>query len=346
MKKTAPLFTIAIWFILGFGTQQALAQLSEKEFIDYLVLVKNSKGEVFQKIQGTTDIDQVKPILPNARFRIASITKLFTAVIAMQLVDEGKLSLENSMSEFLDYPDIKYADQITIRDLLQHTSGLQPENPVGYIKAFSPTEMIQRFATKKPNKPGEEHFYNNIDFLLLGQILEEVTGMSFKENLQTRILEPLEMEDSGLITTFELPEKIVPDYRVKSGKRKKGFKIHCENFWAAGAMYSTASDLLSFSEGIKAGKLLSKEAVKTIFTPDASFGYAALGCWVFNIPYVKGKPAVMERRGEIVGSRSVLMTNLDGPETVIVLSNTDQFDQNTFGVQDNLKEYLFKRMFK
>ena len=335
------------------STQTALAQLSESEFTSYLkdqdfsgsVLVKNSEGEVFQLTQGTSDQAETTPIDENARFRIASITKLFTAVIIMQLVDEEKVALDDKLSKFMNTKGITYANEITVKDLLQHTSGLKKESNVSYLKGYSPDELIQRFATKKADLPGEKHFYNNVDFLLLGRIIEEVTQSSFEENLKTRVLEPLGMKDSGLITTQDLPEGVVGAYRTKAGKRKEELKIHVENFWAAGSMYSTAADLLRFAEGIKAGKLVSDAAKEAMFTSSASLGYAALGCWTFNSPFIEGMPRIMERRGEIMGSTSVLMTNLDGPETIIVLSNTDEFRPETFGQQDNLKEYLFSKLF-
>lgn len=353
MKKISTTILLILSLTLQSFGQNSTGPFSQTDLENYLanqsfsgaVLVKNSEGEIAQMVSGTTNENQTQVMNPDARFRIASITKLFTAVIIMQLADEGKLTLTSTVSEFLNYNGIAHADKITVKDLLQHTSGLQKESNASYLKAYSPDELIEKFATKKAKEPGQEHFYNNVDFLLLGRIIEVTTGNSFEENLKSRILAPLEMKNSGLITTHALPEGIVPDFKVKNGNRRESMKIHVENFWAAGSMYSTASDLLRFAEALKKRSLLSEQSTKELFTSSASLGYVALGCWTFNSPFINGQPRIMERRGEILGSTSALMTHLDGPETVIVLSNTNEFRPETFGVSDNLKEYLFKKAF-
>ena len=354
MKKTITSVLLAIALTLPSFSQETGSPFSQSDLKAYLerksfsgaVLVKNSKGEIAQMVTGSADVNENKAIDIQARFKIASITKLFTSVIILQLEDEGLLTLDDALNKHLQYEGIAYADQITIKDLLMHTSGLKNESNASYLKAYKPDELISRFATKKSNVPGKEHFYNNVDFLLLGKIIEAVSGKTFEENLNEHILKPLQMKNTGLITTHSLPEGVVTSFKVKAGKRKEELKIHSENFWAAGCMYSTASDLLIFVEALKKGKLLSEKALTDLFTSDASLGYVALGCWSFNSPFIEGAPRVMERRGEILGSTSVIMTHLDGPETVIVLSNTDEFRPETFGDAENLKEYLFKKSFE
>lgn len=354
MKRFAYCILISALFNSILVGQHGASPFSEKDFNSYMasqkfsgaVLVKNAKGEVFQIIKGTADLEEIQPIDPNAKFRIASITKLFTAVIVMQLVDEKKLSLESTLDDFLDYEGIAFADQITVKDLLQHTSGLRKESSLSYLKAYTHDQLIEKYATKKAAKPGQKHYYNNLDYILLGRIIEVSSAKSFEENLQSRILQPLKMNNTGLITDQALPEGVVPDFKVKAGQRKESLNIHIENFWAAGSMFSTVSDLLSFVEALKTGKLVSQDNMKPMFTSSPSLGYAALGCWTFNSPFIDNKPRVMERRGGILGSTSAIMTHLDGPETVIILSNTNEFNPDTFGVQDNLKEYLFKRIFE
>jgi len=354
MKKFAYCILISALFSSIMVGQNGTSPFSENHFNSYMVsqkfsgavLVKNAKGEVFHMIKGTANLEENQPIDSNAKFRIASITKLFTAVIVMQLVDEEKLNLESTIDDFLDYEGIAFADQITVKDLLQHTSGLRKESSLSYLKAYTSDQLIEKYATRKAAKPGQKHYYNNLDYILLGRIIEVSTGKSFEENLESRILQPLKMKNTGLITDQELPEGVVPDFKVKAGQRKESLNIHIENFWAAGSMFSTTSDLLSFVEALKTGKLISQENMKSMFTSSPSLGYAALGCWTFNSPFIDNKPRVMERRGGILGSTSAIMTHLDGPETLIILSNTNEFDPDTFGVQDNLKEYLFKRVFE
>lgn len=310
------------------------------------VLTVDSQGEMIVTATGYGDLANTAALSIDSKFKIASITKLFTAVIIMQLVDEGKLTLETTIEKVLPTYQITNADKIDIHNLLQHTSGLSNESKVSYLNAYNPDQLINTFAKKKASfKPGKDLNYNNIDFTILGKMIEEITGKSYLDNLSERILAPLRMTNTGLLTKKELPEDVTTSFEMKNGKKKSELKIHIENIWAAGAMYSTARDLLTFSNALKSEQLLTVNAKKQLFKSEPSLGYVALGCWTFNTPFVSGKPRVMERRGGILGSTSVLMTSLDGPETLIVLSNTNGFNPDTFGQSDNMKEYLFKTLF-
>ncbi len=310
------------------------------------VLTVNTESEIIETAVGYSDLENTQPIDINIKFKIASITKLFTAVIVMQLVEEGKTTLATTIDEVLPAFEITNAAEITIRQLMQHTSGLGNERNTSYLKGYTPDELIKTFATKKAKfKPGSDLNYNNIDFTILGKMIEELTGKSYLEILNERITAPLKMADTGLLVEKDLPSDISESFEIRKGVKKSELKIHLENFWAAGSMFSTTRDLLKFSDALKTNKLLSEKAKAQLFKSEPSLGYVALGCWTFNTPFIKGRPKVLERRGGILGSTSVLMTSLNGPETLIILSNTNGFNPDTFGQSDNMKEYLFKTLF-
>lgn len=311
------------------------------------VLLRSGHGLETQMASGSGDIAGTMPLSSSSRFRIASISKLFTAVMVMQLVDEGKVTLNSTLEELLPEAGITNADKVTIHNLLQHTSGLRNEAKTSYMAYNSPDKLIERFATKKALfKPGKDLNYNNIDYIILGKIVEQLTGKSFSENLQHSIIEKLSLKDTGLDTTFEKDQGVAASFMVKDGLKKPEAKAHIENIWAAGAMYSTVNDLLVFIDALKAEKLVSRASMDKLFKSEPKLGYVALGSWTFNSPFISGSPRVMERRGGILGSTSVIMTNLNGPETLIILSNTDEFNPDTFGQADNMKEYLFKALFE
>lgn len=311
------------------------------------ILLRSGHNLETQMAAGSGDLEGQQKLNTTSRFRIASITKLFTAVMVMQLVDEGKVTLDSTIEELLPGASITNAGKVTIQNLLQHTSGLRNEAKISYMAYNSPDKLIERFATKKALfKPGKDLNYNNIDYIILGRIVEQLTGKSFSENLQQRIITELNLNDTGLDTTIERDQAVVASFMVKDGQRKAEAKAHIENIWAAGAMYSTVSDLLVFIDALKAEKLVSRSSMERLFKSEPKLGYVALGSWTFNSPFISGSPRVMERRGGILGSTSVIMTNLNGPETLIVLSNTDEFNPDTFGQADNMKEYLFKALFE
>ncbi len=325
----------------------ALSEYLTAQHFSGAVLLRSGHNLETQMASGTGDLTGSMPLSTASRFRIASITKLFTAVMVMQLVDEGMVMLDSTIEELLAGVNLTNAGKVTVKNLLQHTSGLRNEAKTSYMSYNSPDKLIERFATKKALfKPGKDLNYNNIDYIILGKIIERLTGKSFSENLQERIIEKLSMNDTGLDTTFEKDLEIVNSFMVKDGQRKPEAKAHIENIWAAGAMYSTVSDLLIFIDALKAEKLVSRSSMDKLFKSEPKLGYVALGSWTFSSPFISGSPRVMERRGGILGSTSVIMTNLNGPETLIVLSNTDEFNPDTFGQADNMKEYLFKALFE
>ncbi|WP_170827466.1 serine hydrolase domain-containing protein [Roseivirga sp. 4D4] len=328
------------------SSKAALEAYLETQQFSGAILTVDSESNQMIAATGFGDLDNTKSLDPDSRFKIASITKLFTAVIIMQLIAEEKIALNTKVGSLLPNLEITNAHQITIKHLLQHTTGLKKESHISYLSANSPEENISKFASKKAKfAPGADINYNNVDYLILGKVIEQVAGRSYLTELNERIITPLEMSNTGLLVEKELPADVIPSFEIKRGSKKPELNIHIQNFWAAGSMFSTVSDLLKFTKALKGDSLLGKEAKKSLFESKPSLGYAALGCWTFNSPFITGKPRVMERRGGIMGSNSVLITSLDGPETLIVLSNTDQFDPNTFGQSDNMKEYLFKTLF-
>ncbi|OEK06696.1 serine hydrolase domain-containing protein [Roseivirga misakiensis] len=310
------------------------------------VLTIDSQGKELRAAAGFSDFDNTQAIDLNAKFKIASITKLFTTVMVMQLIDEGKLTLDTKVGDVLTNSEITNANKISIKHLLQHTSGLRKESRTSFLSSFSADEMIGKFASKKASfQPGKDIRYNNIDFIVAGKIIEVLTGKSFTENLNQRILDPVGLKNTGLLTSNDLPTDVTSSFQIQKGTKKEEFKIHIENFGAAGSMYSTIQDLVSFTKALKSELLLSDSAKASLFNSNPKLGYVALGCWTFNSPFIANSPKILERRGGILGSTSVIMTSLDGPETLIVLSNTDGFNPDTFGQADNMKEYLFKQLF-
>ena len=354
MKKLITTLFIFSLVTLDLRSQSNFDLLSKSAFKNYLseqnfsgaLLAINSNGDKIATSNGYSDALDTELIDIKAKFKIASITKLFTSVIVMQLIDEGKVTLKTTIAEVLPESGITNAKKISLKNLMQHTSGLKNESKISYLHNYSADRLISTFATKKALfKPGKDLNYNNVDFIILGKIIEQLTDKPYLENLNERIIRLLGMDNTGLLVEKELPIDITPAYEIKKSGKKPDLKIHIENFWAAGSMYSTVEDLLKFTQALKSEELLSIEAKQKLFKSAPSLGYVALGCWTFNSPFIPSSPRVLERRGGILGATSVIMTSLDGPETLIVLSNTSGFNPDTLGQADNMKEYLFKQLF-
>ncbi|MGE5353586.1 MAG: serine hydrolase domain-containing protein, partial [Acidobacteriota bacterium] len=170
------------------------------------VLVSENGKVLFRKGFGQASIEWNIPNGPNGVFRIASITKTFTAVLTLQLIQEGKLSLDNKISDFLPYYRKDIGEKVTISQLLTHSSGIpnylqlpgfMPDQIKFPMKSIE--EFIKKFCSNDLEfLPGSKFSYNNSGYAILGAIIEKVTGMTFEEALKKRILEPAGMINTGL----------------------------------------------------------------------------------------------------------------------------------------------------
>lgn len=202
------------------------------------------------------------PVATDTRFPIASMTKLFTAVLTLQLLEKGDLLLDAPASAYL--PDLPAACRaITVRQLLTHTSGLKNEPVRAYQAPYTTREFVRRFVEKDSTHKAAAFNYNNVDYIVLTLLLETVTQKSFAALLQAKILTPLHMQDTGVVEEA----RVIP--RLAYGYHNYGFgrggaqdtlrndRRYLSNYAGAGALYSTTADLYKLVQGLRAHTLLS-----------------------------------------------------------------------------------------
>lgn len=220
------------------------------------------------------------------QYRIGSITKVFTAIITFQLIEEGKLSLDSRLSKY--FPSIKNAEMITIGNMLNHTSGIYnylewedyyDQKSKNYIR----DDMLKLLQQGKPDfKPGKESSYSNSNYLLLGYIIEDITGRSYEENIKARILDKI-----GMRRTY--CEKDQTQY----GKRTKSYKFDGENWskesdthpsftFATGNIVSTTEDLSKLMHELFKGTLISENSLEQMKKTNPQ---VALGYGLFRTPF-------------------------------------------------------------
>ncbi len=256
------------------------------------------------------------PEVPNradAIWRWASVTKQLTATIIMQEVEAGRLALDRPITDvWPDWPQV-FADEITIRTLLQHTSGLAdpnsdgPNRPDGMPAFYRPAagqgdmafEATHYCAEHPHGRPGLGFHYSNCDFIVLGALLERTTGKPFDELLQERIAGPL-----GLSIGLFQPGR--PAAAHVSGVARPGVPEEIGDlgtYGAAGSAYGSPLALYAFDRALIDHRLLGQAATETMWTGDPRLASAALGQWQFRVP-LQGCTApvsVVERRGQIGG---------------------------------------------
>jgi len=244
-----------------------------------VVLVARDAEILYQRGFGLANVPWAVENTPDTRFDIGSIAKQFTTVLTLQLVAEGRLALDKTLTDYLpDYrPDT--GRRITIDQLLRHTSGLpdflrdfEPA-PVGPDR-FPLEQTFERARFVKDHlspallfEPGSRYHYSSSGYCLLALVIEQVTGRSFADTLRTRILEPLGLKNTGLLSPFEAVPGMATGYvRTPLGLRNARYYDQ-RTLRGAGGMYSSAGDLLTWNRALRAGTLLSPAMTNRLLTP-------------------------------------------------------------------------------
>jgi CubicO group peptidase (beta-lactamase class C family) len=306
---------------------EAVAQMEEivqrrvaaKEFSGAVLVAKRGIA-VFDRAYGSANLEWDVANTPATHFRIGSITKQFTAVTILLLEERGKLKITDPVSTHV--PDAPAAwSNITLHHLLTHTSGVPnvTADPEFFLWKNQPAtilQMVDRFRELPLDfAPGARHRYSNSNYLVLGLIVEKVTGQRYGDFLRENVLAPLGLSESGLDSN----QRILP-------RRASGYVRRNEQFFnapyndmsvphAAGAMYSTTHDLWHWAEGIFGDQLLTPASRTKLLTPAQD--HYALGV---RVTMDQGHK-VIDHGGAIAGFSSFLAHYPDDGVTVVVLSN-------------------------
>lgn len=219
-----------------------------------VVGVIRNQQVVLARGYGMANVETQTPLNVSTKLRIGSVTKPFTAIAVLQLVEAGKLRLEDPLSRFL--PEIPGAGEIRIAHLLGHTSG---------IADFIPLEEVR----KRPLEfvPGTRINYSNNGYQLLGWIIEKVSGLSWADYLREHIFLPAGMTNSGFDRSLELPGRAAGYLPGKEGRYVPVPIENAEGAYAAGGLYSTVDDMLRWMQALNSGKLLSRSLLQRATAP-------------------------------------------------------------------------------
>lgn len=318
-----------------------------------VVLIAKGDEIIYQTAIG--DADRRWKIANNleTKFRICSLTKQFTAMLVMQFVEQRKIDLDKTVADYLPEFRRETAEKIKIRDLLNSASGL-PVLPDEFYVSEDAKMTDADFVIKKYLQgdlsfaPGEKFNYNNGDFIILGRIIEKVSGKNYETILRENILTPLKMKNTGLLKNETIVEKLASGYSFKDGKYLNESFVQIQNFGAAGAMYSTAGDLFLWDKALLGNKLLSKKLTDEMFAPSPKLGFVALGSWTYSAKFADGKTRKLtERQGYINGFCALNIVSPEEKIAAIFLSNTET--QTLFrtyaaqGLSYNVLNAVFKK---
>jgi CubicO group peptidase (beta-lactamase class C family) len=321
-------FAIAL-LVAGGGWAQDIARMeqviqsytADRKFMGSVLMAKGT-AVVLSKGYGSANLEWEAPNTPATKFRLGSITKQFTAASILLLQERGKLNVEDPVKKYMaDAPSAW--DKVTIYHVLTHTSGIPsftgfPEYPKWEPFAATPAEEVARFRDKPLDfAPGERFSYSNSGYVLLGYLIEKITGGSYEKFVRENIFTPLGMQDSGYDSNSALIARRAAGYSPgKDGLENTGY-INMTIPFSAGALYSTTGDLLKWEQGLFGGKLLSEASLKTMTTPFKS-DYA---CGLFVA--TKAGRKEIEHGGGIEGFNTQLTYYPDDKLTVVVLANVN-----------------------
>jgi D-alanyl-D-alanine carboxypeptidase len=307
------------------------------------ILVRERGRTPYSRSFGLADRAFAVPAAADTRYRVASITKLFTAVLILQLAQEGRLDLDAPLRAALpDYPG-GAADRVTIHHLLSHTSGIAQWDTVGsyqeavangietYQRPLTPEALLARCCSGPlAREPGRTFDYNNADYFVLGRIVERLTGKSFEAALTERILAPLGLRDTFMAHWDAIPLRLAPTYFWRGDLRVlvSDMPVYWENGYAACGMISTAPDLAAFADALHGGRLLRAEMLRRLLTPGLDdYGY---GLWSYSFTRNGRTYRVAKRPGSVMGANAVLYRLLDRDVTIVLLANTNRADLDVF----------------
>jgi len=285
-------------------------------------LVARGDQIVFSKGFGSANLEWNVPNTPSTKFRLGSITKQFTAASILLLEERGKLKIDDPVKTYL--PDAPAAwDRITIHHLLTHTSGIPNFTSFQTYRtmepfAMTPEKIVATFSDKPLDfAPGDKFSYSNSGYVLLGYLIEKITGGSYESFVYQNLLAPAGMKDSGYDSNASIIERRAAGYASgPNGFANAGF-IHMSIPHAAGALYSTAEDLLRWQEALYGGKILSAASLKKMTTPFKN-DYA-LGVYVRTD---NGRRSI-GHNGGIEGFNTAVAYYPDTKTSVVVLSNVN-----------------------
>lgn len=268
----------------------SLAKVYEANGFHGVILVANADKVLYEKGYGLANFEKKIKQDPSKEFKTESVGKMFTAVSVLQLVEQGKLKLDDKVKNLLPWLNIKNADKITVHHLLGHTSGLQSpwDHPKWQFKKTYSNEEMAKVVEEVPlafDEPGEKMYYSNSGYVILGWIIEKVSGLPFDVYFQKNIFSV-----AGMKNTRHLNDTLMPvttgaqPYKIISSKRHIQMNDHLgEKASAAGGWISTASDLYKFMLGLYQGKYIKPDTWKMMQTAngtapkDSSYRFYAYG---------------------------------------------------------------------
>jgi len=316
------------------GVAALVGNLIETDQFSGVVLIADGDRVVWEAAGGLADRDAGVANSMDTRFNLGSLNKMFTAVAVLQLMEEDLLTLEGTVVEYLpDYPNREVAEQVTVEQLLTHTSGLGDvftEEFNADPHTYRATEDYLPLFADEPLQftPGERFAYSNAGYVVLGLIIERLSGLSYADYVATEIFEPAGMLSAGMFDVEEEAADMAVGYTTQdirgyeTGVLQANTSMMPGRGFAAGGGYATAGDLLRFRNALVAHRLLSSASVDLLLTGRVEVREHVRYAFGF-LDRIQAGQRVVGHTGGAPGIRAFFNVYLESGYTVVVLSNSD-----------------------
>lgn len=330
--------------------QELLEVANKYRVFNGTALVAENGKVIYKGAFGMANMEWSIPNAPDTRFRLGSITKQFTSMLTLQLVEQGKIKLDGKISDYL--PDYRkdIGEKVTIHHLLTHTSGIPSyTSQPGFFENVSRNPYkVTDFVTKYTSgnlefEPGSKFTYNNSGYFLLGAIIEKVTGKSYEQVLKENILDPLGMKNTG----YDHHDTLIPKRAAGYGKTADGYTnaayLDMSIPYAAGSMYSTVDDLYLWDQALYTDKLITAQSKELMYKP--FLDNYAYGWNVSDSSFkVNEQPVQIIRHGGGINGFSTMIARFPKEKNLIVI--LDNTAQNTGRLSETITKILYNQPYE
>jgi CubicO group peptidase (beta-lactamase class C family) len=367
LKKIASsqfIFCVILAFAIcsfNVNAQGKIAKIDKlvQKYVDYkafngAVLVAENGKVIFKKGYGYANFEWNISNTTDTKFRLGSMTKQFTSMLIMQLVQEGKIRLDEKVSEILPGYPKEQGNKITVHNLLTHTSGIPnytnfPNFGTEVVRnPFSPEKLVELFEEMPLEfDPGSKFSYSNSGYILLGYIIEKVTGEPYEKVLHEKIFNLIGMENSGYDHSSKIISKRAYGYDMLVNIVRNISYIDMSVPYSAGALYSTVEDLYKWDQALYTDKLLPKENIKKIFGKyiPALGSYYGYGWFVTKMEKVKKDSVnVVMHGGSVNGFNTLIERFVDDKNLIVLLNNTG--GTNLQAIAGDIKKILYNEEYE
>jgi CubicO group peptidase (beta-lactamase class C family) len=300
-------------------------KLSDVDVFSGVVLVARGDSVLYLGAFGDADKERRIPIRPDTRFALASVTKPFVTVAVAKLIEEGRLSWEDSLGKFFpEFPLAQAREKVRIKHLVTHTSGLKqgfpklPDSMDDYVRALALAQDDTLLF-----EPGMRSAYNNATFNLLGKIIELASGQPFHEYIRAHILRPAGLQDTDFDELHHVHERRAVAYdnqytdeSIRFVREAPRPEPGVEYPAAFAGMHSTARDLFRFARALGTGRILRPETVELLFSPKPEAGN-----WSYGFDVLDEDRGLVGHGGSLAGMSNSLDMFTRSGYTAVILSN-------------------------